>query len=125
MRTKIEASEPSPMRMNCSGADAGSSIPAPCSASRINVARPMKKTSLPRAPACQPVTEYVSPFGCVAAYQSMNGERVSTSPAIQVMTRPVCTGAVWANRGGDGASGDHPAGTLRAPWEPILAGMKP
>ena len=61
MSMKIVASEPSAIRTRLSGTVAGSSIPASRSASRISVASPTKKTSLPSAPVCQPVTESVRP----------------------------------------------------------------
>ena len=88
MRTKIVASEPSAMSTRLSGTAAGSSMPASRSASRMSVARPMKKTSLPSAPVCQPVTDRVSPSACVPAYQSVNAEMARTSPAIQASRSP-------------------------------------
>ena len=88
MSTKIVASEPSAIKTRLSGTVAGNSIPASRSASRIRVARPAKKTSLPSAPVCQPVTESVSPSAWLPAYQSVNAEMARTSPAIQARRSP-------------------------------------
>ena len=126
MRTKITASAPSPIRISRSGTAAGSTIPALRDASRISVASPRKKTSLPSAPECQPVTPSVIPFGSVPAYQSVNADSVRTSPETQASRTPqlpacgsvrsgcggrlcgrvragragsgVCMGAVWAQK---------------------------
>src|SRR5579884_4476410 len=124
MRTKITASAPRAIRISRSGTDAGSVIPASREASRIRVASPTKKTSLPSAPVCQPVTDSVRPLGSVPAYQSVNAEIVRTSPETHARRTPqlpasgvapsgrgarrssrirngragsgVCTAAVWA-----------------------------
>src|SRR6266576_579676 len=101
MRTKITASAPSAMRTSRSGTAAGSTIPAARDASRISVASPMKKTSLPRAPVCQPVTASVWPFGSVPVYQSVNAESVSTSPETHASRTPQlpATGVARSGRG--------------------------
>jgi hypothetical protein len=88
IRTKITASAPSAIRTSRSGTAAGSRIPAARVASRISVASPTKKTSLPSVPVCQPVTENVRPFGSVPTYQSVNAEIVSTSPETQASRTP-------------------------------------
>ncbi len=84
----IGFSRTSATRTRLSGTVAGSSIPASRSASRISVASPMKKTSFPRAPVCQPVTESVSPSAWLPAYQSVNAETASTSPEIHARRSP-------------------------------------
>jgi hypothetical protein len=86
--TKIVAREPRAMRMSDSGTVAGSSMPASRSASRISVASPAKKTSLPSAPVCQPVTESVSPSAWLPAYQSVNAEIAWTRPATHASRSP-------------------------------------
>ena len=63
-------------------------MPASRSASRIRVASPQKKTSLPSAPVCQPVTESVKPSAWLPEYQSVKAEIASTSPAIQARRSP-------------------------------------
>ncbi len=126
MRTKITASDPNAIRTSRSGTAAGSKMPASRNASRMRVASPMKKTSLPRVPVCQPVTPSVKPFGSVPEYQSVNAEIVRTSPETHARRTPqlpasgavpsgrvrfsdrgrkgrgagsgVCTGAVWAQK---------------------------
>ena len=103
------------------------------------MASPMKKTSLPTAPVCQPVTASVRPFGSVPAYQSVNAEIVRTSPETHATRTPqlpttgvarsgrggrsgrvrkgragsgVCTGAVWAKKR-TGARGVGPSPRTR------------
>ena len=88
MSTKIVASEPNAIRTRLSGTVAGSSIPASRSASRISVASPMKKTSLPSAPVCQPVTESTRPSVWPPEYQSVKAETARTSPATQASRSP-------------------------------------
>ena len=88
IRTKIVASEPNPISTRLSGTVAGSSIPASRSASRISAASPMKNTSLPSEPVCQPITESVSPSAWVPEYQSVNEEMARTRPATQARRSP-------------------------------------
>src|SRR5215471_180645 len=102
MRTKITASAPSAIRTSRSGTAAGSTIPASRDDSRISVASPMKKTSLPSVPVCQPVTENVRPLGSVPTYQSVNAEIARTSPEIHASRVPQLSacGVVRSGRGG-------------------------
>src|SRR5207244_2745 len=57
-------------------------------ATRAMTARPMKNTSFPRVPVCQPITPIVGPTVPDPAYQSVNAERLSTKPEIQVARSP-------------------------------------
>ena len=72
------ARAPSPITTRLSGTVAGSSIPAWRSPTRASTASPMKKTSLPRTPVCQPITR--SSGRRRSRYQPMRAESVSTSP---------------------------------------------
>ena len=69
------------------GTDGGSSKPSSRRTTSASTARPMKKTSLPSTPLCQPITASFTPTP-EPAYQSMNEESMSTSPATQVMRSP-------------------------------------
>ena len=51
-------------------------------------ARPMKNTSLPSVPVCQPMTAIVGPLDPDPAYQSVKAETLSTRPATQVARSP-------------------------------------
>jgi hypothetical protein len=96
IRTKIAARAPRPRMTRLSGTVGGSSKPSSCSTTSASTARPMKKTSFPSTPLCQPITASFTPTPD-PAYQSMNEERARMSPAIQVMRSPA------AQRPPDGA----------------------
>src|SRR3954468_15733574 len=87
MRTKTVESAPSAMITRLSGTVAGSSIPDSLSATSASTASPMKKTSFPSAPVCQPITLVVGPSPD-PTYQPVNAERASTSPETQVSWWP-------------------------------------
>ncbi len=66
---------------------AGSSMPASRSATRASTARPMKKTSLPSVPVCQPITLVVGPSP-EPTYQPVKAEIARTRPDTQVSVSP-------------------------------------
>ena len=97
IRTKIAASAPSARTSRLSGIDGGSSNPVSRSATITSTASPMKKTSLPRMPLCQPITASLTPTPD-PAYQSMNDDSASTSPATHVMRSPAAQRPLAAGR---------------------------
>src|SRR5262249_10616350 len=88
IRTKIVESDPSAITTRLSGMVGGSSIPASRSATSAITARPMKKTSFPSVPVCQPITAIVGPTAPEPAYQSVKTEMLRTRPEIQVARSP-------------------------------------
>src|SRR3954452_7716540 len=88
IRTKIVESDPSAITTRLSGTVAGSSMPASRSATSAITASPMKKTSLPSVPVCQPMTAIVGPTDPDPAYQSVKAETLSTRPATHVARSP-------------------------------------
>jgi hypothetical protein len=85
--TKIVASEPIAIVTRLSGTAAGSSTPSSRSATTSRTASPAKKTSLPRVPVCQPITETVTPSP-EPVYQPVNADTVSTTPVSSVSRSP-------------------------------------
>src|SRR6059058_5556933 len=82
MRTNTVATAPSTSTTRLSGIEPGRSNPRVRAPTSTTTASPRKKTSLPRTPVCQPVTESETPSP-EPEYQFMNGESMSTSPEIQ------------------------------------------
>src|SRR5207253_3688883 len=85
--TKIVESEPRAITTRLSGTVAGSSMPDSRRATIASTARPMKKTSLPSAPVCQPITAVVTPWP-PPAYQSVKAERLRSRPESHVSRPP-------------------------------------
>ena len=85
--TNTVATAPSPSTTRLSGIDDGRSKPYARSATSTTMASPMKNTSLPSVPVCQPITASFTPSP-EPEYQPMKLESMSTSPATQVTRSP-------------------------------------
>src|SRR5215471_18208590 len=111
--TKTEESAPRARMTRLSGAEAGSPMPASRKAMIATTAKPMKKTSLPSTPVCQPITASLTPTP-EPAYQPMNDERASTSPDTHVTGSPAAQSPSGAPRTGlGGGTGSGSAGSAK------------
>src|SRR4051812_8381389 len=108
--TKIAASAPSATTTRLSGTAGGSSTPASRAITSSSTARPMKKTSFPRTPVCQPITASLTPTP-EPAYHPMNDESMSTSPATQVTRSPAAQTPLGRGRGAESAGGGSVTGS--------------
>ncbi len=98
-----------PSTTRLSGIAGGSSKPSSRSVTSTSTATPMKKTSFPRVPVCQPITASLIPTP-VPAYHPMNDESASTSPATQVTRSPSANNPLGARSGRSPGAGDPDAG---------------
>ena len=95
-----------------SGMDAGSSKPNARNASIATTASPMKNTTFPAVPVCQPITASLTPRP-EPAYQSMNVESARISPEIQAIRSPAAQMPSAFDCPYTGGGGDPPAGWSR------------
>src|SRR5262249_41962364 len=99
---------PAAITTRLSGMLGGNASQACLRATRAIAASPMKKTSLPNVPVCQPITAIVGPTDPEPAYQSVKAEMLRTSPAIQVARAPTVVML-------PGSAGARPAGFRLTP----------
>ena len=107
--------------------EAGSSIPDSRNATIATVASPMKKTSFPISPVCQPITASLTPTP-EPAYQSMKVERARISPEIQVTRSPAAqipSGSRPPRPTGGGTPGSSGSRKKSEPCTPLSMGDEP